>query len=184
VDREYDIFEKFPDGFPVWRGFASGLVNASLKLAQIAKQTTNECFMVCLPSKEIVARLNVPAGELREKRVVCQVSYDFKLGTERAALLRANGYEVISIYGNDAARVVLSATEQHCVSFIVGHGAPAETRRDMVRWLKEQFPKIPVIAMNAPGIGPLDGVDYNVKLDGPETWLPIIASASGESTTP
>ena len=184
MDREYDIFEKFPDGFPVWRGFASGLTNATLKLKQVAKQTTNECFMVSLLSKEIVARLNVRMGRLGEKRVVCQISYDFKLGTERAALLRLNGYEVISVYGNDAARVVLSATEQHCVAFIVGHGAPAETRREMVLWLKQQFPKIPVIAMNSAGIGPLEGADHNVNLDGQETWLPIIESASGESTAP
>jgi short-subunit dehydrogenase involved in D-alanine esterification of teichoic acids len=116
------------------------------------------------------------------KNLICQISYDFKLRSERAALLRLNGYEVISICGNDAARLILNARDQHCVAFIVGHAAPEETRHEMVLWLKQQFPKIPVIAMNAPGIGPLEDADYNVKLDGPETWLPVITNALSKSS--
>lgn len=56
MEREYDIFEQFPDGFPVWRGHASGLGNATLMLQQIAKNTRNECFAMYVPTKEIVAR--------------------------------------------------------------------------------------------------------------------------------
>jgi hypothetical protein len=177
VNREYDIFEQFPDGFPVWRGYASGLAAASAKLAELAKQTSNECFLICLPTKEVVARLNVGARKLGQKRIVCQIGYETQLGAERAALLRLSGYEVVSIFGNDAARVILTTTVPRCDAFIVGHGAPQEIRHEMLLWLKDRFPRTPVVVMNGPGIGPLAGADYNVKLNGPEAWLPIIATA-------
>ena len=60
MDAEYDLFEKLADGTPVWRGSASGLRQCSDKLAEIARNTRNECFAIHLPTKEIVARLNVP----------------------------------------------------------------------------------------------------------------------------
>lgn len=60
MDAEYDLFERLPDGTPVWRDSASGLRQCRDKLAEIARNTRNECFAIHLPTKEIVARLNVP----------------------------------------------------------------------------------------------------------------------------
>ena len=182
VNREYDIFEQFPDGLPIWRGYASGLSAAGAKLAELAKQTSNECFLICIPTKEVIARLNVGARRLGKRRTISQISYDERLGSERAKLLRVAGYEVITIYGNHAARVILSTTVHPCSAFIVGHGAPQETRHEMLVWLKQFFPRTPVLVMNGPGIGPLAGADYNVKLNGPETWLRIIADAIASSS--
>lgn len=177
MNREYDIFEQFPNGLPVWRGYAAGLSSASAKLAELAQQTSNECFLICIPTKEVVARLNVGARKPGQKRTICQISYDAHLGAERARLLRIAGYEVNSLYGNNAAKVILNTTAHPCSAFIVGHGAPQEMRHDMLVWLKQFFPRIPVLVMNGPGIGPLAGADYNVKLSGPEAWLPIVADA-------
>src|SRR5690348_14221583 len=132
-------------------------------------------------ASEVVARLNVRETEITEKHRVCQISYDSQLGSERAAVLRRSGYEVISVYGNEAARVILSTTEQPCHAFIVGHGASQEQRREMLLWLKERFPTSRVIVMNGPGISPLPGADYNVKLNGPENLLPVIETALGAS---
>lgn len=182
MDREYDIFEQFPDGFPVWRGYAAGLSRAGAKLAATAKQTSNECFLICIATKEVVARLNVGARRPGRKGTICQISYDVRLGSERAKLLRLNGYEVISLYGNNAAKVILSTTVHPCAAFIVGHGAPQETRQEMLVWLKHFFPRTPVLVMNGPGIGPLAGADYNVKLNGPETLLPVVADAIAASS--
>jgi len=72
MEREYDIFEQFPDGFPVWRDHVSSLQDASLKLRQLARATANECFAVHLPTREVVASVNVRGGE----PVVFQVTYD------------------------------------------------------------------------------------------------------------
>ena len=57
-EREYDLFERFPDGSPIWRGRASGLNDAEVKLRSLAGTTSNECFALYLPTKEIVLRAN------------------------------------------------------------------------------------------------------------------------------
>lgn len=57
-EREYDLFEQFPDGSPIWRGRASGLNDAETKLRSLAGNTTNECFALYLPTKEVVLRVN------------------------------------------------------------------------------------------------------------------------------
>jgi hypothetical protein len=61
-EREYDLFERFPDGSPIWRGRASGLNDAEAKLRNLASTTTNECFALYLPTKEIVLRVNAAAS--------------------------------------------------------------------------------------------------------------------------
>ena len=55
MDREYDIFERLQDGSTLWRDAVHGLENALLKLEEIAKKTTNECFAMHLPTQEIIA---------------------------------------------------------------------------------------------------------------------------------
>jgi hypothetical protein len=67
VNREYELFEKLPDGSPIWRGHVVGLQYAQLKLTEIAKATTNECFAMHLPTKEVVLRLN--GGSSAENQV-------------------------------------------------------------------------------------------------------------------
>jgi hypothetical protein len=59
MDREYDLFEKLPNGSPRWHAHVLGLETARRRLAEIAKDTRNECFAIHLPTKEIVLRVNV-----------------------------------------------------------------------------------------------------------------------------
>ena len=181
MDREYDIFERLPEGSPIWRGYASGLSNACVKLFQVATATSNQCFLICLATKEIMARVNIGAPHLDRKRIVCQISYDPQLGCERDGLLRLHGYGVISVFGNDAAQIILSTTNQRCDAFIVGHGAPQKMRCDILIWLKQHFPRIPVVVTNGPETDPLSGADYNVSLEGQDTWLAVVAIALGKS---
>lgn len=177
MEREYELFELLADGSPMWRGHVSGLRDVRLKLQEIAKTTANECFAMYLPTKEIVARLNVGASRgANGKPLVFQIYYDDKLATARAEILRLQGYEVISVAGNESAKVILSLP-QHCDIFIVGHAAPEESRKEMVAWLKTAYPGIRIIALNSPTILELPGADYNIKLNGPQTWLPVIDSA-------
>jgi hypothetical protein len=175
VEREYELFEQLPDGSPMWRGQASGLHGVRLKLQEIARTTTNECFAMYLPTKEIVARLNLGAG----KPLVVQIAYDNRLATARTEVLRLHGYEVVSVIGNEAAKAVLGLP-QHCDLFIVGHAAPEESRTEMVAWLKMKYPGVRIIALNSPKIRELVGADYNVTLNGPEVWLKIVSGALRE----
>lgn len=177
MEREYELFELLADGSPMWRGQASGLRDVRLKLQEIAKTTANECFAMYSPTKEIVARLNVGASRGADgKPLVFQIYYDDRLATARAEILRLHGYEVVSVAGNEAAKVILSLPQQ-CDIFIVGHAAPEETRKEMVAWLKAKSPGIRIIALNSPTVLELPGADYNIKLNGPQTWLPVIDSA-------
>jgi hypothetical protein len=58
VDREYDIFEVYPNGDLLWRVCVTGLENARLKLAELGKQSGNPFFATHTPTKEIVAQVN------------------------------------------------------------------------------------------------------------------------------
>jgi hypothetical protein len=49
----------------------------------------------------------------------------------------------------------------------------------MVAWLRAKYPGVRILALNSPEIRELVGADYNVKLNGPEVWLPMIATALG-----
>jgi len=64
LDREYDIFEKFPDGAHVWRAFVIGLIDARARVAQLSETSTNEFYAIHTPSKEIVAVSNRRPGSV------------------------------------------------------------------------------------------------------------------------
>jgi hypothetical protein len=59
VDRDYDIFEKLPDGSSVWREMVVGRENARLKVQSLAKLSSNEFFAIHTPTKDIIARENI-----------------------------------------------------------------------------------------------------------------------------
>jgi hypothetical protein len=58
VEREYDIFEKLPDGAVLWRDWAFGIDSAVRRVRELATATVNECYAMHTPTKEIVARAN------------------------------------------------------------------------------------------------------------------------------
>jgi hypothetical protein len=175
MDRDYDIFEQLPDSLR-WRDAAHGLKKARQRLQEIAKSTTNECFLMHTPTMEVIARMNTAQGS--GKRTVFQIAYDEQLLVTRAALLRRQGYEVTSVIGNETAKVVLSRHEHYDV-FILGHAAPHEDRKQMVAWLKRRYPKGIVVALNPPQIRQLAGADYNIIQNGSEQLLSTVASAVG-----
>lgn len=58
-ERKFDIFERLRDHSMVWRGSVVGLENAQRKLAEIAMKTSNECSVIYLPTRQVVALENV-----------------------------------------------------------------------------------------------------------------------------
>jgi len=60
MDRDYDIFERFPDGSVVWRDFVNGLESARAKLDLLGGRSGNEFLAIHMPTKEIAARINAP----------------------------------------------------------------------------------------------------------------------------
>ena len=59
VYRDYDIFEKLPDGTVLWRVFVPGLQNALDKMQELSKLSPNEFFTYHSPTNETVGRANV-----------------------------------------------------------------------------------------------------------------------------
>lgn len=177
MEREYDLFERLPHGAVIWRGRGSGLKHASLKLEQIAKATPNECFAIHIPSREVVACLNPRAANGGgAKFVLFQIAYDETLASLRTDLLKRRGYEVVTVLGNEAAKTVLSLP-QYCDLFIVGDQAPQETRQEIVAWLRERYPSVPIVALNAADGRELGSADYNVVSHGADAWLSTISTA-------
>ena len=169
--RAYDIFEVMPDGSTVKRAAVSGLEFAKLSLEELARRTTNECFAADRYTHQVVAQMNLPLPKRSIKRIF-QISYDEEAGVRRADLLKNRGYDVVSVLGNKDAKVLLSSI-QHYDLFIVGHAAPEETRREIVNWLKAQYPCVRILALNPPNQQVLSA-DINVRQNGPENWLPIV----------
>jgi hypothetical protein len=56
LSREYDLFERLPDGTSLWRTVVFGLENARTKLHTLAQYSTNEFYAIHIPTKDIVAR--------------------------------------------------------------------------------------------------------------------------------
>lgn len=46
MTREYDLFEKFPDGSSLWRASVSGLVNARLYLHELTRKSKNQFYAI------------------------------------------------------------------------------------------------------------------------------------------
>jgi hypothetical protein len=177
VERDYDLFERLEDHSVVWRGSVHGLEGARRKLRELATRTTNECLAIHTPTRQVVALENIGRAVPRlGKRVVFQIAYDEHLLQERAKLLEHNGYEIISLLGNEAAKVVLSS-RQYCDLFIVGHAAPEQTRKEIVDWLRAKYPSVRILALNPPDHQGLAGADYNVPWNSPNAYLATIAAA-------
>lgn len=60
MDRTYDIFEKMPDGTLIWRAVVQGHEEGVVRLKALAAKTENELHMMHVPTKAVIARINVP----------------------------------------------------------------------------------------------------------------------------
>jgi len=178
MDQEYDIFETRQDGSVTWRATVHGLRSARLIIAELVKTTGNEHFAMDLPTGEVVfsvdaSKATSPKGAITH---IFQIAYTDRLRNERAELLRRLGYGIISVIGNEAAKVLLSAMQHADIAlFIVGHAAPEQTREEMVDWLKAKYPNVKILALNPPN-QQLPGADYNAVQNGPEKWLPFVST--------
>ena len=58
MNRDYDIFEKMPEGSFLWRGYVHGLECALARLEELAKLSPNEHLLMHVPTQEVIQRLN------------------------------------------------------------------------------------------------------------------------------
>jgi putative intracellular protease/amidase len=111
------------------------------------------------------------------KQIVFQIGYDEKELNARAELFRRCGHEVVSVADNEAAKRALTSIQSVDV-FVVGHTAPEETRKEMVDWLKTNFPKVKIVALIPSANRQLPRADYNIVLNDWDEWLSLLAAAA------
>ncbi len=52
--RDYDIFEKFPDGSTLWRACVSGRYETQRKVQEFAEFSENEFFVIDVQAAELL----------------------------------------------------------------------------------------------------------------------------------
>jgi len=57
MDREYDLFEEFPDGTLIWRDSVSGHEKAIQRLRELVEVTDNEFRVMHIPTNTLIASL-------------------------------------------------------------------------------------------------------------------------------
>jgi hypothetical protein len=171
VYRSYEILEVLPDGSPVKRAVVRGLEFAKVTLEDLSTRTRNECIAADEITHQVVAQRNLPPAK-REIRRIFQIAYDEESSLQWAELLRSHGFGVISVLSNEAAKVLLESVEDYDL-FVIGHAAPEESRREMVDWLKTNYPRVKVLALNPPH-QPLPNADYNASASDPDGWLVFV----------
>lgn len=184
MDREYEIFECLEDGGVMWRARATGLNIVRAKLSELSRETGKECFAMHLSTRDVVfAGDSSVVISNRAAQRIFHVGYDEKLSRMQAEFLRGLGYSVIAVLGNEAAKGILSVLRNDDLGitlFIIGHVAPVTTRKEMVEWLKANYPSAKVLALNPPD-QPVPDADYNVEEHSPEAWVPIVVSTVSSS---
>ena len=106
-----------------------------------------------------------------------QIGYDEKELKVRAQLFRRCGHEVISVADNETAKRALTSIRNVEV-FVVGHAAPEQTRKEMIDWLKEHFPKVRIVALMPSANRQLPRADHNVVLNDWDEWLSLLTAAA------
>jgi len=109
---------------------------------------------------------------------VLQVAYQGSLLATRGTILEERGYRVISVLGNKNAFKVGESVIGQIHVVLVGHCAPISVRREAIKYFKERYPALCVLALNSPENGShLEEADFNSNSDDPEQWVNAVAMA-------
>lgn len=179
MNRVYEIFEVLANGSRQRVATVSGLESAKARLHEIATNSRSECFVADARTHQIVAQRNVPPAKWRAAKHIFQICYDEQACLQRAELLKSFGYSVMSVIGNEAAKIVLSSFQDYDM-FVVDHAAAEETRREMVLWLKAEYSRVKILALNPRNQEVLQA-DYNAQQNEAGSWLAMIAREMGNS---
>jgi len=173
----FDIFRVEAHCEVVWVKSAVDFKSARLAVKALIKSSPSEYLIHSHSTHHGLIVKPSPAKKQRSKPVICQIAYDGRLIASRAELLKANGFAVVSVLGNGAAKFALAKPQDYAL-FIVGHGATLKVRKEMADWLKEKYPKVEILALTPPHEQQLAPADYNVVLNGPEEWLFVVEAST------
>ena len=163
----FHVFKVKSDGSRHWLEGAVSVESATARVKVLAATSPGEYVITNLTGKV----------EFPPKRTMFQIGYDEKELNARAELFRRCGLEVISVADNESAKRALGSICTVDV-FVVGHAAPEQTRKEMVEWLKSNFPKVKVVALIPSANRGLPRADYNIVLTDWDKWPSLLAAAA------
>lgn len=172
----FDIFKVEANGDVLWIRSAADLKSARLAVKELLASSPAH-YVIHSHSTNNDLVVKPPTGKRKTKPVIFQIAYDEQLMATRAEVLKAHGFAVTSVVGNDAAKAALAAPRDYSL-FMLGHSAKPKDRKEMADWLKEKYPKVPILALNPPYQKQLEPADFNVVLNGPEEWLFIVEAST------
>ena len=152
------------------RRYIEGAVNvehARARVKVLAASSPGEYVITNLTGQELSVK--------SQPKRIFQIGYDEKELNARAELFRRVGHEVMSVADNEAAKRIL-ASVQNVDVFVVGHSAPEQTRKEMVDWLKANFPKVKIVALIPSANRQLPRADYNVVLNDWDEVISLLAT--------
>ena len=167
----FHIFKVQSDGTRRWVEGALSVERAKARVRVFAASSPGEYVITNLTGQKIWIKS-------QPKRIMFQIGYDERELNARAELFRRVGHEVISVADNEAAKRALRSFSDVDV-FVVGYKAPEQTRKEMVDWLKANFPKVKIVALIPSTTGQLPCADYNVVLKDLDDWLTLLAASAG-----
>ncbi len=173
----FDIFSVEPNGEVVWLQAAEDWKLARLAVQELMASAPKEYLIFSQRTNNRLLVKPRPATQRKTKPLIFQIAYDEVLMATRAALLKADGFTVISVLGNEAAKEALANGADYSL-FILGHSASPDARKAMADWLKAKYPKVPILALNPPYQEELKRADYNLVLNGPEEWLFVVEAST------
>jgi CheY-like chemotaxis protein len=107
---------------------------------------------------------------------ILQVAYYPSLLRTRTLMLETAGYRVTSTLGNSEA-MELDASEIAKIDLVVvGFSASHSIRTEMVRWFKANYPKIPVVALQADAWEQFPDADVKTMADDPKVWIAAVTT--------
>ena len=165
----FHIFKVQSDGSLRWMEAAENVERGKARVRVLAASSPGEYVITNLTGERISVK-TLP------KRIVFQIGYNEKELNARAELFRRCGHEVISVADNEAAKQALSSIHNVDI-FVVGHAAPEQTRKQMVDWLKANFPEVKVVALIPSANRQLAHADYNVVLNDWDEWISLLGVA-------
>jgi hypothetical protein len=166
----FHIFKVQSDGSRRWMKAATNLEDAKALVKVLAASS---------PGEYVITNLTRDKTSIKfpPKRIMFQIGYDEKELNARAELFRRCGHEVISVVDNETAKHALALIENVDV-FVVGYKAPEQTRKEMVDWLKNSFPKVKIVALIPSANRQLPRADYNIVLNDWDELLSLLAATA------
>jgi DNA-binding NtrC family response regulator len=109
---------------------------------------------------------------------ILNISYDASLLKTREELLKAQGLEVMSVVGFDAA---LEAAKKGRYNLaIIGHSIPFEDKRKLVHEIKRHKADIPILSLRRHDTSPLPEADFSlVASEGPAALIAMVKKILG-----